>query len=131
MKVYVAAPFERKSEVLDLHRLLKKKGHSVSFDWTVHRQIKPFTENLETARRYSIEDIDGVKDSDVFILLSEKEGCRGMHVELGAAILSNVRSGKPAIFVVGDHNSGSLFYFHPSVRRRETIEQVLKEMDSR
>jgi hypothetical protein len=129
MKVYVAAPFERKHEVLDLFRLLEKKGHSVSFDWTVHKKIKPFTENHEIAQRYSIEDINGVKDSDAFILLSEREGCRGMHVELGAAILSNVRSGKPAIFVVGGHNSGSLFYFHPSVKRRETIEQVLEEMD--
>src|SRR4030042_4451469 len=76
MKVYVAAPFERKQEVLDLYRLLKKKGHSISFDWTVHRQIKPFTENLEIARRDSIEDINGVKDSDLFILLSATEGSR-------------------------------------------------------
>jgi hypothetical protein len=129
MKVYVAAPFERKAEVLNLYRILKKRGHSVSFDWTVHKKIKPFTENLELAKKYSSEDIDGVKDSDVFILLSEREGCRGMHVELGAAIMSNVKSGKPAIFIAGDHNSGSLFYFHPCVKRRETVKQVLEEID--
>ena len=49
-------------------------------------------------------------------------------IELGAAILSAIKLGKPQIYVIGDYNKKCMFYFHPLVNRRETIEQVLDEI---
>lgn len=129
MKIYIAARFERKQEVRDLCRLLTEKGHEITADWTLHKPIKPYEKNQELAQQYSIEDINGVKDSDIFILLSDEGGSIGMYVELGIAILSNLMFGKPIIYIVGDYTSRSMFYFHPSVNRRKNINHVLKEIE--
>ncbi|MFH1308237.1 MAG: hypothetical protein ABIH72_05270 [archaeon] len=53
-----------------------------------------------------------------------------MFVELGAAILSSVRFGKPLIYVVGDNLGRSIFYYHPSVKLVKNIAQVLEEIDN-
>jgi len=128
MKVYVAAKFNRKDEVLALFEKLKGLGHEVSFDWTVHRFIKPYDENVQTAGEYTSEDMQGVRDCDIFILLTGEEKSTGAHVELGAAILSSLERGKPIIYVVGDCDTKSMFYFHPSVKRKKSIDEVLEEI---
>jgi len=128
MRIYVAAKFDKKDEVLKLFKILKESGHEVHSDWTTHKPIKPYEQNQKLAMQYSAEDIEGVKNCDVFIFLTDKEVSTGAHAELGAAILSHVKSGKPTIFVVGDHTNRSLFYFHPSVNRRDNINSVLEEI---
>lgn len=50
MKFYIAADFNRKEEVRELYDTIRKRGHTVAFDWTVHKPITPFEENPETAR---------------------------------------------------------------------------------
>lgn len=127
MKIYIAARFIEKEEVSRLYKLLSQKGYEITTDWTLHKSIKPYEENQELARRYTTEDIEGVRDCDVFILLSDESGT-GMHVELGAAIFSNIKFRKPKIYVVGKYKSNHMFYFHPSVNRRETIGEVLEEI---
>ncbi len=127
MKVYIAARFNKKQEVRHLYSKFKKLGHEIAADWTLHKLIKPYENNVKIAREYSVEDINAVRNCDVFILLSDEAGT-GMYVELGAAISSNLEHGKPKIYVVGDHISRSMFYFHPSVNRRKTIDEVLEEI---
>ena len=51
-----------------------------------------------------------------------------MHTELGGAINNFMRIGKPLIYAVGEHFNTNLFFFHPAVRRRKTIEKVIKEL---
>ena len=58
-------------------------------------------------------------------MLSDEAGT-GMYVELGAAIASYLERGKPEIFVIGPHNSRSMFYFHPAVQRVDNLEGVLR-----
>ena len=128
MKVYIAAKFEKKEEVRSLYKILSEMGHNITSDWTLHKMIRPYKKNHELAEEYSIEDINGVKDCDVFILLTDEEKSSGAHVELGAAILSNIKSGKPIIYVIGSHTANSMFYFHPSVKRMDNIEEVLSEI---
>ena len=128
MKIYLAARFDKKQEVRDLYERFKKLGYEISADWTLHKPIKPYKNNPETARDYSIEDIDAVRNCDVFILMTDEAGT-GMYVELGAAISSNLEHGKPKIYVIGEHTSRSMFYFHPSVNRRKTIDDVLQEIE--
>ena len=52
-----------------------------------------------------------------------------MYTELGAAISHYIGQGKPKIFVIGDHTSRSPFYFHTSVNRRKTFDEVLAETE--
>ena len=127
MKIYLAARFGKKEEVRYLYRRFKELGYEIASDWTLHKPIKPYESNHETAREYSIEDINAVRNCDVFILMTDEAGT-GMYVELGVAISSNIEQGKPKIYVIGEHTSRSMFYFHPSVNRRKTIDDVLEEI---
>lgn len=128
MKVYVAARMFEKDEVLRMYKLLKKAGHEISADWTWHKNIKPYDQNPETAKDYSIEDMNGVIDCDVFILVTSESPGTGSAGEFGAAILSNLKLGKPKIYVVGQYIGNNFFYFHPAVVRKNTIDDVLKEL---
>ncbi len=128
MKFYIAARFNLMDKIKEVYKLLVEEGHEISLDWTEHKPIKPYDKNINTSKQYSIEDIDGVRNSDVFVLVSDEAGT-GMYVELGVAILSNIIYGKPRIFIIGENNTRAMFYFHPSVERRENLEQVLSELD--
>lgn len=89
MKIYIAARFNQKQKVRNLRKLMIKKECEIIGDWTSHKQIKPYYKNQELAQQYSIEAIDAIRDSDVFIILSDKAGT-GMYVELGTAILASI-----------------------------------------
>lgn len=49
--------------------------------------------------------------------------------ELGVAIASHLKHGKPKIYVIGDHTARLMFYFHPSVSHRRTMDEVLGELE--
>ncbi|MBS3175938.1 hypothetical protein J4457_01745 [Candidatus Woesearchaeota archaeon] len=118
----------KKQEVRDLYEQFKKLGHEIATDWTLHKPIKPYENNPEIAREYSVEDVDAARNCDVFILMTDEAGT-GVYVELGAAISSNLEHGKPKIYVIGKHTSHSMFYFHPSVNRRKNINEVFEEIE--
>ncbi len=126
--VYVASRFALKDEVRKIYSKLEKLGYSVSADWTRHKSIKPYASNPDLSREYAVEDLNGARKSDLFILISDAEGT-GMYAELGAAIGHNLEFGKPAIYVIGAHLSKSFIFFHPSVKRRENIDEVIKELN--
>ena len=128
MKVYVAARFYEKEIVLDTYKKLKKLGHIITADWTPHKNIKPYSKNPDIAKDYAIEDIVGVKDCDVFILILGDQAGTGTSSELGAAIMSQLLNKKPKIYVVGEYLDQNFCFYHPSVIRRKTIQDVLKEL---
>lgn len=97
-------------------------------DWTTHIPIKPYHEHADLAQTYSIEDVNAVKGCEVFCLLSDEAGT-GMYVELGVAILSNMLRAKPGVYVIGEQNTRAMFYFHPAVKKRESIEDVIAEVE--
>ncbi|MEK9207501.1 MAG: hypothetical protein AAB922_03405 [Patescibacteria group bacterium] len=75
-----------------------------------------------------MKDMDGVRNSDIFVLLTNEDGI-GMYVELGMAIMSKIHKGKPRrVYVIGNKLGRSMFFFHPSVRRRKTIEDVFLDL---
>jgi len=130
MKFYIAARFELKNEVREIFKEIQNKGHEITLDWTTHQYITPYDQNQEISRGYSDKDIDGVKNSDVFILLVDEKTRTGVYVELGAAISSFLEHGKPQVFIVGDSFAKSMFYFHSSINRRNSIKEVLDEVDA-
>src|SRR3989344_1205879 len=128
MKIYIASAFTEKELVAQLFERAKSLGFEIAGDWTIHRLVKPYEENKEISKQYAEEDISSVRNSDVFILLSNQEGSTGAHVEFGAALALAKEKGKPKIYVVGDHTSRSLFYYHHLVNIRKDIEDIFQEL---
>ncbi|MBR9702288.1 hypothetical protein GOV13_05200 [Candidatus Pacearchaeota archaeon] len=128
MKIYVATTFENKEKLLEIHKKIKEMGHEIAYDWTTHKPIKPYDKNKDLAIQYSSKDIEGVDNCDIFILISNEKISPGMHTEFGAAIFSNMKYGKPLIYVVGEHTSNSIFYFHPSVKIVDSVDEVISEI---
>jgi len=129
MKFYIAARFALKDLVREIYRKIQERGHEVIGDWTVHKETKPYDQNLELAREYAIEDIDSARNCDCLVLVSDSAGT-GMYAELGVAISSYLERGKPMIYVIGDNRARSMFFFHPSVNRKfSIIEEILDDVD--
>ncbi|MBI5806226.1 hypothetical protein HZA73_09285 [candidate division TA06 bacterium] len=57
----------------------------------------------------------GIRNCDVFIILSMPVDGRAKYVELGAAISSFLEKGQPLIYVLGEKTDQSVFYYHPAV----------------
>lgn len=109
--IYVATRWERKLEVRSVYELAKMYGLEPSHDWTVY-------DDQLTAERAirAEEDISGVMECSVFLLLSD-DGGTGMYVELRVALAANALLGHPAIYIVGRYNDRSIFFHHPSVKQ--------------
>jgi hypothetical protein len=130
LKVYVTGKFEKKPIVLDLYERLKKMGHMISYDWTKHIEIKPYSEHVELATTYSDSEINGISQSDVFIYLSDREGT-ALKMEVGAAIMAKKLSGNPKyIYIIGEHNDKSPWFMNERlVKRFDNIDDVLKDIE--
>lgn len=126
-KVYIASRYAKKFEVRKIFKKLQEMGFDIARDWTIYEPIRPYHSNSELAREHAVKDIDAVADCDVFVIISDEAGT-GMYAELGAAILSNIKFGKPKIFVIGPHNQNLMFYFHDSISRKDDVNQVLSEL---
>lgn len=131
-KVYVAARFDQKLEVVEVYDRLRSAGFVISRDWTRHACIpfkietgkKVYRSNPDLARIYSIEDIQGVIDADYFILLANIPNGQGKFIELGAAI-----SLKKICYVfLPKGRKDCLFYYHPSVEIYDNIESMIQNM---
>lgn len=127
MKIYVAAKFDRKEEVRQLYKEVEARGHRITADWTTHKPIKPYADNPDIARQYAIEDINGVLEADIFVLLIGPCST-GVYTELGAAIHSQTSTGKPLIYVVGENPGASMFFFHPSVEYLKTKDELIEKL---
>jgi len=128
MKFYIAAPFNQREEVKEIYNRLKSLGHEITTDWTNHKYIKPYNTNQQLARAYAQEDLEGVLSCDVFVLLSDGES-QGRNTELGMAIALHRVFGKPSIYVIGESNLDSMFYFSIGINRKNSLDQVLDELD--
>jgi hypothetical protein len=129
MKFYIAAYSGSKREIKELMSRIEKMGHEITVDWTDLLGIpKPErNRNEDAVRDVAGRDINGVLAADVFVLFAEPDEGRGRYVELGAAIASNMQNGKPSVYVVGEETSQSLFYYHKSVKRLKSIEDVFEQ----
>ena len=124
---YIAAHVSQKTRVKRIYQLLKHQGHVISVEWALRQTVamKGRNQKPERSRDTAIRDMEGIRDCDVFVLLSEPSDGRAKYVELGGAIATYLDKGKPRIFIVGRRTNQSVFYFHPSVKRVENITAVL------
>ncbi|HOI18356.1 MAG TPA: hypothetical protein PLX15_00640 [Candidatus Woesearchaeota archaeon] len=130
LKVYVAGKFEKKLIVLNLYERLKSMGHEISYDWTNHIEIKPYSENVRLATTYSDSELEGISNSDVFIYLSDNEGTT-LKMEVGAAIMAKMITGSPKqIYIVGEYNDKSPWFMNEKfVKRLDNIDDVIKDIE--
>jgi hypothetical protein len=127
LKVYVAAKFERKKIINYLYKKILEKGHSISYDWTTHKPIKPYEHNEENSKIYSNNELIGILNCDIFVYISDNSGTT-LPMEFGAALMHAKKTGKPKIYVVGEFNDKSPWFFNELVYRKETIREVLEEL---
>lgn len=128
MKFYVASSINNKNEVQDVFDALKTKGHEVTTDWTLTDDIPQGLRGSKRdyVRSIAKRDFEGIRECDVFILISKPSEGRSMYVELGLAIAMHEATGKPSVFVVGPDNNESVFYFHPGVQCVGSLDEVLE-----
>ena len=69
VKIYIATKFEKKELVHELASRLESAGHTLSYDWTTHKPIKPYEENPHIAKQYSENEVNGILNSDIFICI--------------------------------------------------------------
>jgi len=132
MKFYVASGIKNKEEVQRVFERLEATGHEVTTDWTLTDDIPEENrdQSAEYVRSLAKRDFEGIRECDVFVLISDPPEGRSMYVEMGVALSMLETSGKPYVFVVGPRNSESVFYFHPMVRRVESWNELIAEVES-
>ena len=128
MKFYIASRVKNREQVKQIHKKLERLDHQITSTWVNEKNIIPYDQNSKASEKRAIQCITESANCDVFILLSDREGA-GMYTELGAAIQSNAKNNKPKIYVIGKCLNRSMFFFHPSVKRLSTFEEVLEDLD--
>jgi len=86
MKFYIATKFENIDYFKSIEKLIKKYGHDITEDWTLHKNYKiiDFKEKLIQTK----SDLEGIKKCDILLFLytgKEVEPGRGSMFELGYA----------------------------------------------
>jgi hypothetical protein len=126
MKWYFSSRTKHKKILNQLIKLLKKYNQQVSFDWTLFDKLDHYQENEEKSKEIALNISKAIEDTDIFVLISDLGGT-DMFVELGLAIASYLKGGKPKIYIVGAYNKRSLMHFHSTINHEDTILNVFKK----
>lgn len=125
MKWYIASRYRNREMVRRIKDFLKKHNQEFSYDWTAIEKLVPYKQNKEKSREIADKINQAIKESDVFALLSDKEGT-DMYIELGMAINNASINKNPRIYIVGQENDRSMMHFHPKITRVNYIYDVYK-----
>ena len=127
MKFYIAGKFEEVEQIHALYERVRAADHEISYDWTTHIKSKPYTEHVERIRQYGENELQAILDSDVFVYLTHERGTT-LHMEFGAALAKKWQGGDIEIFVVGENNARSPWYFNHMVKRVDILDQVFVDL---
>jgi hypothetical protein len=123
VKIYLAARYDRREEMLEYARQLREDGHEITSRWIYGHDVPdglPPQESFRLHQQYAQEDLDDVYCSRVFILFSDPPGVGvrgGKHVETGYALALWKRC-----FVVGRREN--IFHYLQEVELHETFDSV-------
>jgi len=133
MKFYIASYVGEKEQTQTAQRYLRSFGHEITVDWTALPGVPGPERNdrEDDTAEIAVRDLNGVFEADVFVLIAGVPEGRAKYVELGAALASSARTGKPRVYVLGQSPTHSVFFFHPSVKRVATIDDVLADIGDR
>lgn len=128
MKFYIASRTKHRKLVEEIRKQVVHKGHEFMSTWVDEGEIIPYEKNISASSKRAEQCVRDSSDCDVFVLISDDSGS-GMYTEFGVVLLSNINSGKPKIYVIGDYINRSVFFFHPSVKRVSSIERIFKDIE--
>ena len=133
MKFYIAAYIRQKKRVRAIFSVLRKAGHEITVDWTNGRvtSIPDRDKDPKRIREIAVRDMNGVRNCDVFIILSTPVNGRAKYVELGAAISSFLDKGRPRVYVLGEKINQSVFYYHPAVKRVRSLAEIINDIGAK
>ena len=131
MKFYISSLFAEKDRVRQIYKKLEAQRHEITVDWTLHDgvSLEERDEKADVVCKYAEKDVNGVIERDVFVILTEPLGGRTQYAELGVAIMFNLTFGKPQIYAVGEEVNQVTFYYHLTVKRLESIDEVLDDVE--
>lgn len=115
MNYYIATSLSKMKDHNLVRDSLKKFGHELSYDWTLHGSVKSVSK--ERLQEVSISELKGITEADYVIVLLP--GGNGTHIELGFAIATGkkifLHSEDAALFELGPQTN--VFYHHPELIR--------------
>ncbi len=138
MRIYIAARFDRLSEMNVYAQQLRGKGHVVDCRWlTGSHQLHPGAEQLDSSagfiedtngvtmlgQPFAIDDLYDLENSDAIILFSEKPDVKtkrgGRHTEFGIAIGIGLK-----LYIVGPREN--VFHTLPDIVRFNTWDDCME-----
>lgn len=133
-RVYIASKLgSMEPAVRALKSELERRGYIITYDWTEVPIQKPFADHQRIAHEAAEKMARAVMECDIMVVLCAPNGL-GYHIETGGALVTSIvlefiqGQRTKRLFVVGDGNDRSIFYFHDSVSRLPDVEALLTEL---
>ena len=137
MKVFVSGQIGDVDNVRSVQKAIIAAGHTITHDWTTNetgvgmlgsRESK--LANAKEATRRAINDINGVMNADAYVICTDNQNSgKGMYVELGAAIAMAESDDRFKVYLLGDMNHMTIFYFHPKVQVVDSVKVLLEKLE--
>ena len=135
-RIYIASKLNlMEREVNSLKTVLEERGYEFIYDWTANPVPKPFEQHQKQAHAAAEAMAEAVRCCDILILLCAPNGL-GMYIEAGGAMVTGIilkfilKQDHKRIFVVGEENDRSVFYYHDSVTRLPSVPALLNHLPS-
>ena len=130
MRIYVASYIGERERAQEVQNRLRSLGHEITVDWTAFPGVPSKERNARPGdvTDIAVRDLDGIVKAEIFILLASVPEGRAKYAELGAAIMSAVQTGMPRIYVLGEDPVHSVFFFHPTVIRAASLDDLLDDI---
>ena len=102
--IYVATKWEVREKAAELMAELKRRGHTITYDWTKHEQ---------ESEAQAVIDLQGVMAADALVVIADQPyEFRGTYTEMGVAAARNI-----PILLIGTGADRNIFTKLPIVRR--------------
>lgn len=123
MKIYVAAPWTRRTEAAAVAAQLEAAGHTITHDWWNH---ECGDEDHEQLQQHAQKDYDAVFEAKIFLLLN-LEKSEGKAVETGLALAASEIYGS-WIIAVGQKYTNIFQHLEPVIWK-DTIGEAFELID--
>ena len=118
---YVAGKWQDREMVSVFMDELRKRGHEITEDWTVHSEKED-----GWALKYSVADINGVCEASEYVgLFYEDYQYKGAIAELGAALALNT-----PCHIIGHRIDSCIFAHHPLVLHYDRERDFFERLDN-
>lgn len=116
MKIYTAARYARREEILEYAKVLSQAGHIVTARWVNGDEVG------KTLEQVAVMDLDDVRAADMVLVFTDPKGSAqtggGRHTELGLGYALGKK-----VWLVGEWEQ--VFHSLPGVQRFDNLDQVL------